>query len=90
MEIKKSFNIIVLIVLVASFKNANCQANKKQINNGNKKFNSKNMDSFNNVYEKSTAFYHEIPVGVQANNQNNLDESCHLNIACNGNSFSIK
>jgi hypothetical protein len=75
----------ILFILLSLFQNLNCQAPKKQ-SNPNKKYNTKSIDSLNNPIERSTPFYHELPVGIQSINQN--EETCQLNIACTGSSKS--
>ena len=79
---REYFNIFaIILILLCLLQNLNCQAPKKQTS-PNRKYNGKSIDSLNNPIERSTPFYHELPVGIQAGNQN--EETCQLNIACTG------
>ena len=81
-------SLSILLILLSFLKNSNCQAPKKQGNSNNKKYNSKSIDSINLPHERSTSYYHELPVAIQTGGHN--EEACQLNIECGGILFTPK
>ena len=86
----KIFNCFLIVTLLLQFINANTAQPSNNNNNrkSNKKYQqTKSSDNVNSPYEKNTVLYNDLSFAPSGSINN--DETCHLNIACDGKISSI-